>query len=81
MRHGLQVPAAAPLVVVLSGPSGVGKDAVIKRLQQQNAERLKFVVTATSRQVFCSIHCNMNIQAYASNAALMQDQCFDNCNA
>ncbi|KAK9835746.1 hypothetical protein WJX74_007238 [Apatococcus lobatus] len=43
------VPAAAPLVVVLSGPSGVGKDAVIKRLQQQNAERLKFVVTATSR--------------------------------
>jgi len=43
-----QIPPAAPLVVVISGPSGVGKDAVIRRLQEQRPD-LYFVVTATSR--------------------------------
>mmetsp|Transcript_11246 Transcript_11246/g.33766 ORF Transcript_11246/g.33766 Transcript_11246/m.33766 type:complete len:326 (+) Transcript_11246:76-1053(+) len=37
-----------PLVVVISGPSGVGKDAVIDRLRQRRPE-LHFVITATSR--------------------------------
>eukprot|EP00239_Pterosperma_sp_CCMP1384_P001211 CAMPEP_0197845544 /NCGR_PEP_ID=MMETSP1438-20131217/2464_1 /TAXON_ID=1461541 /ORGANISM="Pterosperma sp., Strain CCMP1384" /LENGTH=370 /DNA_ID=CAMNT_0043456883 /DNA_START=223 /DNA_END=1335 /DNA_ORIENTATION=- len=37
-----------PLVIVISGPSGVGKDAVIKQLQAERPE-LHFVVTATSR--------------------------------
>lgn len=37
------------LVVVISGPSGVGKDAVIQELMRQR-EHLHFVVTATSRQ-------------------------------
>eukprot|EP00897_Mesotaenium_endlicherianum_P002266 jgi/Mesen1/2067/ME000150S01158 len=30
LQHGPQVPPPQPLVVVISGPSGVGKDAVIK---------------------------------------------------
>ena len=38
-----------PLLVVISGPSGVGKDAVIRSLQQRN-KALRFVVTMTSRQ-------------------------------
>eukprot|EP00879_Flechtneria_rotunda_P028922 GHRR01031161.1.p1 GENE.GHRR01031161.1~~GHRR01031161.1.p1 ORF type:complete len:206 (+),score=42.63 GHRR01031161.1:79-696(+) len=42
------VPAPAPRVIVISGPSGVGKDAVIKRLQERCSD-LYFVVTATSR--------------------------------
>jgi hypothetical protein len=43
-----QVPPPQPCVVVISGPSGVGKDAVIKRLQELRPD-LYFVVTATSR--------------------------------
>ena len=43
-----QVPPAKPVVIVISGPSGVGKDAVIKRLQERRSD-LHFVVTATSR--------------------------------
>jgi guanylate kinase len=42
------VPPTQPLVVVVSGPSGVGKDAVIRRLQEKRHD-LHFVVTATSR--------------------------------
>ena len=38
----------APLLVVISGPSGVGKDAVVKLLLNRNPA-LHFVVTATSR--------------------------------
>lgn len=37
-----------PLLVVISGPSGVGKDAVIRSLQKRNLP-LHFVVTMTSR--------------------------------
>ncbi|KAL6526532.1 hypothetical protein OROGR_015622 [Orobanche gracilis] len=42
------VPNPNPLIVVISGPSGVGKDSVIKRLREIR-EDLHFVVTATSR--------------------------------
>ncbi|GMH18805.1 hypothetical protein Nepgr_020646 [Nepenthes gracilis] len=42
------VPQPNPLIIVISGPSGVGKDAVIKRLREVR-ENLHFVVTATSR--------------------------------
>ena len=38
-----------PLVVVISGPSGVGKDAVVKSLQARD-QNLRFVVTMTSRK-------------------------------
>jgi guanylate kinase len=37
-----------PVVMVLSGPSGVGKDTIIKRLVQENAN-IHFVVTTTDR--------------------------------
>ena len=37
-----------PLLVVISGPSGVGKDSVIKGLKARDL-KLHFVVTATSR--------------------------------
>jgi hypothetical protein len=46
--NGLQVPSPPPVVIVISGPSGVGKDAVIKALQASRPD-LHFVVTATSR--------------------------------
>ncbi|KAE8698091.1 Guanylate kinase 3 [Hibiscus syriacus] len=42
------LPTPNSLILVISGPSGVGKDAVIKRLRQVR-ENLHFVVTATSR--------------------------------
>ncbi|KAK8518512.1 hypothetical protein V6N12_017659 [Hibiscus sabdariffa] len=42
------LPTPSPLILVISGPSGVGKDAVIKRLREVR-ENLHFVVTATSR--------------------------------
>ena len=44
----LQIPPLPPMKVVISGPSGVGKDAVIKALQASRPN-LHFVVTATSR--------------------------------
>jgi len=37
-----------PLLIVISGPSGVGKDAVLKSLQQRKLD-FHFVVTCTSR--------------------------------
>lgn len=43
-----QLPPTKPLVIVISGPSGVGKDAVIRKLKQRSPD-LHFVVTATSR--------------------------------
>lgn len=40
---------SAPLLVVISGPSGVGKDTVIARLRERMPE-CRFAVTATTRQ-------------------------------
>ena len=37
-----------PLLIVISGPSGVGKDSVIARLRERNLP-LHFVITATTR--------------------------------
>lgn len=48
-----QAPALRPSLVVISGPSGVGKDAVIGRLKQLRPD-LHFVVTATSRRAHCA---------------------------
>eukprot|EP00878_Enallax_costatus_P043709 GHUV01051765.1.p1 GENE.GHUV01051765.1~~GHUV01051765.1.p1 ORF type:complete len:243 (+),score=67.17 GHUV01051765.1:356-1084(+) len=42
------VPPPRARVIVISGPSGVGKDAVLRRLQELRPD-LYFVVTATSR--------------------------------
>ncbi len=48
VSFAMQVPAQQSVLAVISGPSGVGKDAVIKRLQSVRPD-LHFVVTATSR--------------------------------
>ena len=40
--------APRPVLVVISGPSGVGKDATIQAMQQRNTS-VYFVVTATTR--------------------------------
>ncbi len=41
-------PSATPLLIVISGPSGVGKDSVVQRMQERGLA-FYFVVTATSR--------------------------------
>lgn len=38
----------SPMVIVISGPSGVGKDATIARMKQRG-EKFHYVVTATTR--------------------------------
>ncbi|MEA3253842.1 MAG: guanylate kinase [Chloroflexota bacterium] len=42
------VPAAKPLLIVLSGPSGVGKDAVLSRMKKRGCA-FHYVVTGTTR--------------------------------
>ncbi len=41
-------PPASPLLIVISGPSGVGKDSVIQRMKERELP-IHFVVTATTR--------------------------------
>ncbi len=41
-------PNAPPLLIVISGPAGVGKDSVIQRMQERGY-RFHFVITATDR--------------------------------
>jgi guanylate kinase len=41
-------PSLTPLLIVISGPSGVGKDSVVQRMQERGLA-FYFVVTATSR--------------------------------
>jgi guanylate kinase len=43
-----RVPSPPPLLVVVSGPSGVGKDATLKRMQARG-EPFHFLVTTTTR--------------------------------
>ncbi len=76
----------APLVVVISGPSGAGKDAVIKRLKAAG-HAFHFVVTATSRPprpgevpgvdyVFCSpaeFECMLEHQELLEHAVVYGD--------
>lgn len=38
-----------PLMLVISGPSGVGKDTIALRLMERNPDSFYFVVTATTR--------------------------------
>ncbi len=42
------LPHTSPLLIVISGPSGVGKDTAIQRLKERNLA-FQFVVTATTR--------------------------------
>ncbi len=39
-----------PLLVIISGPSGVGKDTVARRLIKRRPDDFYFVVTATTRE-------------------------------
>ena len=48
LSRGVGLPKAYPLLVILSGPSGVGKDAVLARMKELKL-LLHFVVTATTR--------------------------------
>jgi len=43
-----QLPEPQPLLIVISGPSGVGKDSVIKRMKKRQMP-FHFMVTATTR--------------------------------
>jgi guanylate kinase len=44
----IQLPERPPLLIVVSGPSGVGKDAALRRMQELNCP-FHFVVTNTTR--------------------------------
>lgn len=39
-----------PLLIVISGPSGVGKDTIARRLIERRPDHFYFVVTATTRE-------------------------------
>jgi guanylate kinase len=40
--------SSSPLLVVISGPSGVGKDAILSRLKKTES-RMRFIITMTTR--------------------------------
>ncbi|WP_226846788.1 guanylate kinase [Dehalogenimonas etheniformans] len=42
-------PRPAPVLLILSGPSGVGKDAVLERMKERRLPGLKFITTITTR--------------------------------
>ncbi len=48
MTHDLFHHDRQPLLVVISGPSGVGKDTLLQRMKERNTP-IHFVVTATTR--------------------------------
>jgi guanylate kinase len=47
-EHNFDLPHPKPLLIVISGPSGVGKDTVIQRMIERGLP-FHFVVTATTR--------------------------------
>lgn len=49
MTQFIALPTPSPLLVVVSGPSGVGKDATLKRMQARNMP-FHFLVTTTTRE-------------------------------
>jgi guanylate kinase len=48
ITHNPYHPQVVPLLIVISGPSGVGKDSLVEQMQARGAQ-FHFVVTATSR--------------------------------
>lgn len=47
-EHNFDLPRPSPLLIVISGPSGVGKDSVLARMKERGLP-FHFVVTATTR--------------------------------
>jgi guanylate kinase len=47
--NAFELPQREPLILVISGPSGVGKDSVIKRLKER-LQSVYVVITATTRK-------------------------------
>jgi guanylate kinase len=48
MMSSFQLPQSNPLVIIISGPSGVGKDAILNRMKERNYP-FEFIITATTR--------------------------------
>ena len=49
MAKPFELPKPNPLLIVISGPSGVGKDSVVQRMKERGFP-FHFVVTATTRE-------------------------------